>query len=257
MLYCKSQGGNVEYKLMSGHSKWSQIKRSKGAADIKKGQTFTKISNAITIAVKEGGGVADPNQNFKLRLATEAARAANMPKENVERAIKRAAGVGSEVKLETVEYEGFAPSGVSVIVEAITDNPNRTLNVVKNAFSKAGGHLATPGAVSYQFKTLGEIRINKNSETTLDEILNIATQADASDVEEEEGEFVIFTEPQDLSKVREKLTNSGLKIEEAGLFKKANVKMPVDPQKLESVVDFLGRLEELDDVHKVYSNLMI
>ncbi|KKP95040.1 MAG: transcriptional regulator [Microgenomates group bacterium GW2011_GWC1_38_14] len=254
MLYCKSQGRNVEYKLMSGHSKWSQIKRSKGAADIKKGQTFTKISNTIAIAVKEGGGVTDPNQNFKLRLAVEAARAANMPKENVERAIKRASGAGEGANLEVIEYEGFTPFGISVIVETVTDNPNRTLNAVKSVFTKAGGRLATPGAVSYQFKTVGEIKVNKNDKT-LEDILDIATKADASDVEEVDGDYIVYTEPGDLSRVRERLIENGLRIEEAGLFKKANAKTSVDQEKTQSIVNFLEQLGQLEDVHKVYSNL--
>ncbi|MBI2420630.1 MAG: YebC/PmpR family DNA-binding transcriptional regulator, partial [Candidatus Levybacteria bacterium] len=153
---------------MSGHSKWSTIKRQKGAADIKRGATFTKISNAITIAVKQGGGVGDPDQNPRLRLAVEMARSANMPKDNIERAIQRASNKG-EGELQEVIYEGFAPGGVSVIVEAVTDNTNRTTSEVKSLFNKSGANFAQPGAVSYQFKQTGEIVIHKNGKS-IDEI---------------------------------------------------------------------------------------
>lgn len=239
---------------MSGHSKWSQIKRSKGAADIKKGQTFTKISNAITIAVKEGGGVTDPNQNFKLRLAVEAARSANMPNENVGRAIKRANGAGEQSSLEEVVYEGFAPGGVSVIVEAVTDNPKRTTSEVKSLFTKSGAHLATPGAVSYQFQSVGEIRVIKENQT-IDEIFMKAAEAGAQDVWEGDNEFIIYTDPDKLSVVDEKLSQIGIILESSQLSKKPTVTVAIPLEKKDSIINFLNSLQELDDVHKVYSNL--
>src|SRR3989344_1597815 len=164
---------------MSGHSKWSTIKRQKGAADIRRGAAFTKISNAITIAVKQGGGVTDPAQNSKLRLAVEMARSANMPKDNIERAINRGTSKG-EGELSELKYEGFAPGGISVLVEAITDNTNRTTSEVKNLFNKWGGRLAQAGAASYQFEQSGEISLAKN-EKSIDDIFLTAADLGAKD----------------------------------------------------------------------------
>src|SRR3989338_2184136 len=143
---------------MSGHSKWSTIKRQKGASDIRRGQTFTKLSNAITLAVKEGGGVDDPDQNFKLRLIIEKARSLNMPKENIERATKRASGKEAS-NVSEVMYEGFGPEGVAIIVEAVTDNKLRTTSEVKNIIDKSGGTFGKQGSVSYQFEKMGQIVI--------------------------------------------------------------------------------------------------
>src|SRR3990167_6843005 len=167
---------------MSGHSKWSTIKRQKGAADIKRGATFTKIANAITIAVKQGGGIGDADQNPKLRLAIEAARSANMPKENIERAIQRAKNKG-EGELQELMYEGFAPGGVSVLVEAATDNPNRTTSEVKSLFNKSGARFAEPGAVAYMFSQVGEISVSKNGKS-IDDIFTVALDAGAEDIED-------------------------------------------------------------------------
>ncbi len=239
---------------MSGHSKWAQIKRQKGAADIKKGKAFTKLANAIIIAVKQGGGITDPNQNFRLRLAIDAAKNINMPKENVERAIKRASGreVGS---LEEVIYEGFAPNGVSVIVEAATDNSMRTTAEIKNLFNKAGGSFAQPGSVSYQFKHVGQIIVKKNGKTT-DEILSIALDGGAEDIEEVKEEVFIYTAISNLAKLKEILVNKGINVLEAELVRiPINVVEVEDLEKQEKIVNFLTNLEELDDVQKVYSNL--
>src|SRR5664279_1489145 len=145
---------------MSGHSKWKTIKRQKGANDQKRGQIFTKLSNAISIAVREGGGVADPESNFRLRLAIEAARSANMPKENIERAIERAANKQGS-GLEEAVYEGFGPGGFSVIVEAFTDNKQRTVAEVKNIFNKNGGNIGSQGSVMYQFDKKGMVMVDK------------------------------------------------------------------------------------------------
>ena len=145
---------------MSGHSKWAQIKRQKGVNDQKRGKTFTKLGNAITIAIKQGGGIGDPDSNFRLRLAIDIARAENMPKENIERAIKRASAKDAGDFTEVI-YEGFAPGGVSVIVEAATDNSMRTTSEVKSVFNKAGASFGQPGSVSYQFKHVGRIIVKK------------------------------------------------------------------------------------------------
>lgn len=239
---------------MSGHSKWATIKRAKGAADLKRGLTFTKLSNAITIAVKRSGGITNPDQNFRLRLAVEAAKAANMPKDNIERAIQRAiAKEGGE--LSEVVYEGFAPYGISVIIEAATDNTLRTTSEIKSIFNKEGGNFGQPGSVAYQFVTKGKINVKKNGKL-LDDIFTLIADSGAEDIEEGEEEFVIYTKPSDLSKVRDLLLSKGLQISEAELIKKPLVSMAVgDKEKYDKIMEFIGKLEELDDVQKVYSNL--
>lgn len=239
---------------MSGHSKWAQIKRQKGVNDKKRGQTFTKLGNAITIAVKQGGGIGDPNSNFRLRLAVDAARTANMPKENIERAIKRAsektAGEVSEVM-----YEGFAPGGVSVIVEAATDNPMRTTSEVKNVFSKTGASFGQPGSVSYQFKHIGRIIVKKGTKS-FDDVFSIALDEGAEDIEEVGDEVFIYTSIVDLTKIKDTLLAKGLEVVEADLTREPVVTVPVeDAQMLAKIESFISTLEEMDDVQKVYTNL--
>lgn len=239
---------------MSGHSKWSQIKRQKEKTDIKKGLTFTKLTNAIIIAVREGGGITDPNQNFRLRLAADAARVSNMPKENIERAIQRASkkeGGG----IEEVIYEGFAPGGVSVIVEAATDNSQRTTAEIKNLFRKVGAIFGQPGSVSYQFSKVGRIVIEKNGKT-LDEIFSIAVENGAEEIGEEDDSVIVYTKASDLSKVRDKLMESGFKIVNAGLTRKPTITTEVsDPLQLKKIKNFLETINSLEDVQNVYSNL--
>lgn len=240
---------------MSGHSKWSTIKRQKGAADVKRGQTFTKIANAITIAVKQGGLVGDPEQNPKLRLAVELARSANMPKENIQRAIERAKNKG-EGEVSELIYEGFAPGGVSVLVEAATDNPNRTTSEVKSLFNKSGARFAEPGAVSYMFKQVGEITVNKNGKS-LDDIFLSAAEAGAEDVEDRGDEAAVFTEPTKLNDVKEKLTNEGISVSSGEISRIAVSPMEIGEGQREKIIDFLSALEGMDDVQKVYSNIAI
>ncbi len=242
---------------MSGHSKWATIKRAKGAADVKRGLAFTKLSNAITIAVRTGGGIADPTQNFKLRLAVEAARALNMPKENIERAIGRATAKGEGI-VEEVTYEGFAPSGIAIIVEAATDNPQRTSSEIKNIFNKSNASFGQPGSVSYLFKQAGRIVVVKNGKT-FDDIFALAVESGAEDIEEGvEDRCIIYTDPSSLSKVKDTLIPKGLKIEGVELIRKPINTIPVsDPAKKQQILDFIGKLEEMDDVQKVYSNISL
>lgn len=241
---------------MSGHSKWSTIKRQKGAADIKRGQTFTKIANAISIAVREGGGIGDASSNFRLRLAIDKARAANMPKENIERALRRAWGKQA-AELEEVVYEGFAPGGASVIVEAATDNKLRTTSEVKNVFDKSGGTLATPGAVSYQFAQKGLITVRKDGKT-LDDIFLLAADKGAEDVEEAGGEVLVYTKPDELSKIKEDLSKEGITVAEAELTRKPITLVSVnDKDTAQKILAFMEKLESLDDVQKVYANFNI
>ncbi|MBF8249820.1 MAG: putative transcriptional regulatory protein [Candidatus Levybacteria bacterium] len=239
---------------MSGHSKWATIKRAKGAADLKRGLTFTKISNAITVAVKANGGIADPNSNFKLRLAVDAARAANMPKDNIERAIQKAVGKDAG-QVEEVIYEGFAPEGVSVIIEAATDNSMRTTSEIRSVFSKEGGNFGQPGSVAYQFEQKGRIVIDKMNKT-IDDLFEIAADSGAEDIEEDGGMAIITTAYADLGSVREKLIEEGVMPEVTEAIRKPlNPIIISDPAKLERINNFLDKLENLDDVQKVYSNM--
>ena len=238
---------------MSGHSKWSTIKRQKGANDAKRGALFTKLSKAVTIAVIAGGGVADPAQNFRLRLAVEAARAGNMPKENIERAIEKAAGK-SGASLEEVLYEGFGPGGVGIIVKAATDNKNRTTSEVQNAFNKNGGNMGAMGSVSYQFKKMGQLVVEKNS-LSFDDVFLEAADAGAEDVEDAETQAYVYTQPGDLAKVRDTLSSKGIVVKEMELVWKPTMTSEVDDETGEKVMNILEKLEDLDDVQKTYSNI--
>ncbi len=239
---------------MSGHSKWSTIKRQKGLNDQKRGQTFTKLAKAITIAVKQGGGTTDPNFNFKLRLAIDAARVANMPKENIERAIKRASEKDAG-DLQEVIYEGFAPGGISVIIEAATDNSMRTTSEVKSVFNKAGASFGQPGSVSYQFKHIGRIIVKKNTKT-FDDLFALAVDDGAEDIEDVGDEVFIYTSMHDLAKVKDLLFANGVEIVEADLIREPIVIVEVvEENKLLKIENFVNTLEELDDVLKVYTNL--
>lgn len=239
---------------MSGHSKWAQIKRQKGSADIKRGAAFTKLSNAITIAVRDTG-IADPESNFKLRLAIEKARSANMPKENIERAIDRGLGKGDKGELSEVAYEGFAPGGVAVIIECVTDNKQRTLGEVQAVFNKNGGTLGQQGTVAYQFKQVGLVTVKKDGKT-VDDIFLTAADAGADDVEDAGEDVLIYTEPGKLKAIQEQLQASGLPIVEAELSRKPTIAVPItDKETADKVIAFVEKLEELDDVQKVYANV--
>jgi len=242
---------------MSGHSKWAQIKRQKGTADVKRGLAFTKLANMITVAVRDGGGMADPESNFKLRLTIEKARSANMPKENIQRAIDRGKGIGEKGQLEEVVYEGFGPGGIAVIIECVTDNKERTRSEIRNIFDKAGGTLGQAGSVSYQFEKMGFITVKKDG-LTIDDILTKAVEAGAEDVEEAGEEALIYTTPTQLSAVKDKLSAAGLAIIESELSRKPTVTIPITDKELaDKIISFAEKLENLDDVHKVYSNFEI
>ena len=239
---------------MSGHSKWSTIKRQKGLNDQKRGKTFTKLANAITIAVKQGGGIADPTSNVRLRLAIDTARASNMPKENIERAIKRASGKEAGDLVEVI-YEGFAPGGASIIIEAATDNSMRTTSEVKSIFNKAGASFGQPGSVSYQFNHIGRI-VTKKANKTFDEAFALVAENGAEDIEEIGDEFFINTPMHSLSVVRDILLQNGFEIIEADLIRQPITPIEVvDDEKLAKLESFVNSLEELDDVQKVYTNL--
>lgn len=239
---------------MSGHSKWAQIKRQKGVADKRRGQTFTKLSNAITIAVREGGGITDPEQNFRLRLAIEKARHINMPKENIERALHRAAGKQAGEALEEVTYEGFGPFGVAVMVDAATDNKQRTSAEIKNVFEKNGGTMGSLGTVSYQFQKIGLITVKKK-ETLVDDIFLTAADAGAADVEEAGDVVFVYTSPEQLSLVKNALLAQKMAIEGFELIRKPLTAVTItEKEQVVKIIHFLEKLEELDDVQKVYAN---
>jgi YebC/PmpR family DNA-binding regulatory protein len=239
---------------MSGHSKWTQIKRQKGLNDQKRGKTFTKLANAITIAVKQGGGIGDPASNFRLRLIIDTARASNMPKENIERAIKRASSKDAG-DITEVTYEGFAQGGVSVIVEAATDNTMRTTSEVKSIFNKAGASFGQPGSVSYQFKHVGRIIVQKSGKA-FDDIFAIGADLGAEDIEEVGDEVFVYTPLQELAKIKDALTAGGITVSEAELIREPIMTVEVGEQdKLSKIENFINTLEELDDVQKVYTNL--
>lgn len=241
---------------MSGHSKWSTIKRQKGANDAKRAQIFTKLSKAITIAVKHGGGISDPGSNFRLRLAIEAARASNMPKDNIDRAISRASGKEASDLAEAM-YEGFGPGGFSVIVETLSDNKQRTVSEVKNVFDKNGGNMGSQGSVAYQFVKKGMITVEKNGKS-LDDIFLIAAETGADDVEDGGEEVYVYTKPEDLNSCRSSLVENGLNIKTAELtWKPIVINTISDASIAEKAIDFLEKLESLDDVQKVYANFDI
>ncbi len=240
---------------MSGHSKWAQIKRQKGVADKKRGQTFTKIANAITIAVRNGGGVTDPEQNFRLRLAIEKAREVNMPKENIERAIARATGKSGGESLEEVTYEGFGPFGVAIMVDAATDNKLRTNSDVRSVFEKGGGNMGSVGSVSYQFQKIGLITV-RISGKSIDDIFLTAADAGASDIEEAGDVALVYTNPEQLFAVKNALVAEDLIIEGFELTRKPLSTITLtDKEQVAKVISLLEKLEELDDVQKVYSNV--
>ena len=239
---------------MSGHSKWSTIKRKKGAADAKRGKIFTKIIKEITLAARLGGG--DPDGNARLRTAILAAKMENMPKDNIERAIKKGTGEGGTVVYEEVTYEGYGPGGVAVFVEVMTDNRNRTVAEIRHIFSKHGGNLAENGAVSWIFAKKGSILIDKKT-VEEDKLMEVALDAGAEDIREEENEFELITSPGAFDAVRKALEDAGIKYLEAkvGMIPQNTVKL--DGDKAVSMLKLMEKMEDNDDVQNVYANFDI
>ncbi len=234
---------------MSGHNKWSKIHRKKEIQDQKKGGLFTKLGRNITIAVKKGGS-GDPETNFALRLAIEKARAANMPKDNIQRAIKRGLGKNGEGEMIELTLEGYGPEGVAVIVEAITDNRNRTVAEVKNVFDKAGGSLAEPGAVRYQFERRGLIKCGSRlSEDLVLELIDFGV----NDVEFEGEKSFLVTEPEAVKQVVQFLRDKGIEDIEVELAYLPKMEKRVEKKAV--VIGFLERLREMEDVQEVYANI--
>ncbi len=239
---------------MSGHSKWSTIKRQKAATDQKKGQTFTKLAAGIIIAVKSGGGVTDPSSNFKLRLAIDRARVMNMPKANIDRAIEKASGkLRENEQFHEVLYEAFGPHGSAILIEVVTDNKNRAQTNVRSTTGKLGGTVAGSGAVSHLFSHEGIITIAYTG--TYDDALQLALEAGADDVEEiGEGDFILYTKSSDLHRVQEYLQGQHVQIHESILGYRPHQYIEVNPEQASDIISILEALEELDDVQRVFTN---
>lgn len=239
---------------MSGHSKWSTIKRKKGAADAKKGKIFTKIVKEITIAVKEGG--PEPINNPRLRLAIQNAKGANMPKENIERAIKKASGEDGNTYTEPT-YEGYAPHGVAVFVECMTDNINRTVSNVRSLFSKHGGNLGTNGSLQFIFSRKGIFSIPLSSKLSDDMLSLELIDAGAEDIDTTDGYITVTCAMEDFGKVQKKLTDLNIEPENAELQRIPNSLIKLDNDSFQKVMKLIEALEEDDDVQKVYHNVDI
>lgn len=239
---------------MSGHSKWSTIKRRKGAEDAKRGKIFTRLARDITVAAREGGG--DENGNPKLKLAIAKAKENNMPKDNIERAIQRGLGTLGGEELEEITYEGYGVEGVAYLIDVLTDNKNRTLADIKRVFNRAGGSLASAGSVAWQFDQKGHITL-KGDNLDYDEVFLIAAEAGADDVVDEDGVMTIYTPRDLLAAVEEALIGAGYSIDEAELKWEAKNQSEVEPEKAIQNMKLMEALEELDDVQGVSSNLLM
>lgn len=237
---------------MSGHSKWHNIQAKKGKADAKRGKIFTKIGKEIMVAAKNGG--ANPETNAKLRDVIAKAKAANMPNDTITRAIKKASGELGAVNYETIMYEGYGIDGTAVIVEALTDNKNRTAGNVRYAFTKGGGNMGTMGCVGFMFQTKGEIIIEKTDETDEDELMMMALDAGAEDFAAEDEVFVITTTPEDFGSVREALEANGIEFLEAEVKMIPDTYTEIGEESAKKFQKMLEMLEDDDDVQNVYHN---
>jgi YebC/PmpR family DNA-binding regulatory protein len=239
---------------MSGHSKWSTIKHKKAAADAKRGKVFTRLAREITIAAREGGG--DPDVNFNLRLVMDKAKSANMPKENIERAIKRGTGELKGEDLSEVMYEGYAPNGVALLVHTLTDNKNRTVADVRRILTRQGGALAEAGAVAWQFERKGYIAIAPDG-ADADTIFEVAVEAGAEDVVFGEDLVEVYAELGHFQAVRQALQEAGIEFETAELAMIPKATLQLEEKQTLQVMTVIDALEELDDTQQVYSNLAI
>ena len=238
---------------MSGHSKWHNIQAKKGKADAKRGKIFTKIGKEIMVAAKNGG--ANPETNAKLRDVIAKAKAANMPNDTITRAIKKASGELGAVNYETIMYEGYGIDGTAVIVEALTDNKNRTAGNVRYAFTKGGGNMGTMGCVGFMFQTKGEIIIEKTDETDEDELMMMALDAGAEDFAAEDEVFVITTTPEDFGSVREALEANGIEFLEAEVKMIPDTYTEIGEESAKKFQKMLDMLEDDDDVQNVWHNV--
>ncbi|MCK9250936.1 MAG: YebC/PmpR family DNA-binding transcriptional regulator [Solirubrobacteraceae bacterium] len=236
---------------MAGHSKWAGIKHKKAIVDAKRGKLFTKLGRHITVAAKEGGG--DVTGNPALALAVQKAKDASMPKDNIQRAIDKGTGAGADAaNYENVMYEGYGPGGVALLVEALTDNRNRTGSEVRHTFSKYGGSLGEPGSVAYLFDKKGVVVVDGDKHGEDD--LMVAVDAGAEDIQEEDGTFEVLADPSDLTAVREALDAAGVAYERAEIVYRPQVRTPVDEETAEKLAKLLDTLDDNDDVGDVHAN---
>jgi YebC/PmpR family DNA-binding regulatory protein len=236
---------------MAGHSKWAGIKHKKAIVDARRGKLFTKLARAITVAAKEGGG--DVEGNPALALAVQKARDASMPKDNIERAIAKGTGEGADAQaLEAVMYEGYGPGGVAILVEALTDNRNRTGSEIRHAFNKHGGNLGEPGSVAYLFDKKGVVVVD--GERYSEDDLMPAVDAGAEDIVRDEDMFEVITEPTDLAAVRAALVEGGITVEEAQVMQRPKTLVPLDEDGAVKLMKLIDTLEELDDTDTVHAN---
>ena len=236
---------------MSGHNKWSSIKHKKGAADAKRGKVFTKVIREITVAARMGGG--DINGNPRLRAAVALAKSENMPKDNIDRAIKKGTGELEGVSYEEANYEGYGPGGVAVLVDCLTDNKNRTVADVKHLFERYGGSLGEPGCVSYMFEKKGLIVIEKDK-VDEEELLDLVLEAGAEDVKEEESEFNVITDASDFESVKKAVDDAGIPNTFAEVTMIPQNTVEVEGKKAQQIFNLIEALEDVDDVSNVYAN---
>ena len=234
---------------MAGHSKWANIKHRKARQDASRGKVWTKVIREITVAAKDG---PDPNDNPRLRLALEKANAANMPKDTIKRAIEKGSGTGETGQLEEIVFEGYGPGGVAILVETMTDNRNRTVSDVRHAFSKFGGNLGTDGSVSYLFKKLGLIHINK--EFSEEKLMEVVIETGAIDITNEEDFFEVTTEPNDFNKIIDIFKQNEIKYQNAELTLRAETLVSLDNEMSEKVLNIMEFMDDLDDVQEVHTN---
>lgn len=239
---------------MSGHSKWSTIKRKKGALDAKRGKVFTKIIKEIQVAAKMGGG--DENANPRLRTAVLAAKAANMPLANVERAIKKGTGEIESVNYEEITYEAYGPGGVAILMEALTDNKNRTVSELRHILTRHGGNLATTGSVAYNFEKKGIITVNKDT-CTEDDLLVIALEAGADDISTEDDVYEVSVDPSHFEKVKKALESAKIAIASATVTMIPKTTIKVDEKNAPKIISLMDALEDHDDIQNVYANFDI
>lgn len=237
---------------MSGHSKWSSIKHKKAKVDAKRGKMFTKCIREIIVAVKSGG--PDPDANPSLRSAISAAKSINMPNDNIDRAIKKASGADDSVTYEEIVYEGYAPNGVAVIVECLTDNRNRAASEVRATFNKYNGNLGASGCVSYMFNTKGLIVVPDEDGITEDKLIELVLEVGGEDISKEDDNFEIITEFTSLYNVKKELEDNNIKVIEDSVIKIPTTKIKLDASASEKVMKFMEIIEDLDDVQNVWSN---
>lgn len=244
---------------MSGHSKWSTIKRKKGAIDAARGKIFTRLAREIQIAARSG---ADPSSNFTLRLAVDRARAENMPKDNIDRAIRRGAGLEKDAaEIEEISYEGYGPHGIAIIAQCLTDNRNRTISDLRRAFNRANGSLGEPNSVAWQFTENGYLSFPLSDENgaskkiDTDELFMAALDAGAVDVQVSEDVVEVYTERNELAQVAQTLNDAGFTADESRLMLKPNTTLALEGEQALAVLNLIEALEELDDVSDVYHNL--